>query len=125
MFGLCLIGLSSDSSPGLQECPKKKFSPAMYSPLVALSRPILKKLFEFFFSKKNYFSRISLLKVDYLTFQQAYSCPNRPSGSRDMIVQRWVSPAIFKKLQNFKGLLRPAGWTPPKTKHVHNVRHDR
>ncbi len=50
VISLCLIGLSSDGSPGLQEGPKNIFSPEMYSPLVAHSQPTLKKLNYNFFS---------------------------------------------------------------------------
>ncbi len=45
VFSLCLIGLSWDGSPGLQECPKKSFLPAMYSPLDGLWWPILKNIY--------------------------------------------------------------------------------
>jgi hypothetical protein len=38
-----------------------------------------------------------------------------------MISQSGTSPAFFEKSQNFKWLLCPAGWIPPKTKDVHNV----
>jgi hypothetical protein len=39
-----------------------------------------------------------------------------------MIFQSATSPAIFEKLQNYKWLSRPAGWTPPKTKYAESVR---
>ncbi len=58
VFSLCLIGLSLDGALGLQVCPKKFFSSAMYSPLVALSYPILKKM-----SQK--ISRKSLLRASF------------------------------------------------------------
>jgi hypothetical protein len=61
VFSLCLIGLSSDGSSGLQKGPKKFFSPGMYSSLVAHSRPILKKLnWKIFFQKKLFLKNITL-----------------------------------------------------------------
>jgi hypothetical protein len=38
-----------------------------------------------------------------------------------MIFQSGTSPVYFEKLQKFDCSLCPAGWTPPKTKYVHNV----
>jgi hypothetical protein len=61
LFSLCLIGLSSDGSPGLQECPKKFFSPPMNSPLVGLWCPILKKIcLKKFFRQKKYLKTLTL-----------------------------------------------------------------
>jgi hypothetical protein len=52
VFSLCLIGLSSDGSPGLQECPKKIFLTGnvltIRWPLIA---HIKKYMFEIFFPK--------------------------------------------------------------------------
>jgi hypothetical protein len=50
-----------DGSLGLQVCPKIFFSSAMYSPLLALSSPILKKMSQkFFFQKIKFLKKLTL-----------------------------------------------------------------
>ncbi len=62
VFSLCLIGLSSDGSPGLQKGPKKFSHQECTRHQLLIYDQYSKNLIKNFFSKKNYFSRISLLK---------------------------------------------------------------
>ncbi len=66
VFGVCLECFSLDGSLGLQVCPKNFFSSAIYSPLVALSFPILKIISQKIFFRPSLYlwkiSRKSLLR---------------------------------------------------------------